>query len=69
MQTTDLNMEREILRIAVKPLFVIKANFLQSDADADDDDDASMGDGCGPCSVVSTKAKILCLDSLQSIVA
>lgn len=44
MQTTDLNMEREILRIAVKPLFVIKANFLQSDAD---DDDASMGDGCG----------------------
>jgi hypothetical protein len=52
-------MEREILRIAVKRLFVIKANFLKSD-----DDDASMGDGCGSCSVVSTKAKILCLDSL-----
>ncbi len=44
-------MEREILQIAVKPLFVIKANFLKSDDD--DDDDASMGDGCGPCSVVS----------------
>jgi hypothetical protein len=45
----------------VKPLFVIKANFLKSD----DDDDASMGDGCGACSVVvSTKAKTLFFDSL-----
>jgi hypothetical protein len=51
-------MEREILQIAVKPLFVIKANFLKSDDD--DDDDASMGDGCGPCSVVSLQRQRYC---------